>query len=163
MGETKNNEKERSFVLVGPDGRMLLLAEEYKDPHQWDTLETDSAVLMVAKPKTLKKKQALLEKITAYVDEHLGERITLRQVAEHCNVSVSTITQMFQKKTDVTFHGYLTRRRITMAQQLIRQGLSLEEVQKQVGYGDYSSFYRAFRQVCGISPRNYKKQAERER
>ena len=162
MSDKQNRQKERPFALVGPDGRSLLLAEEYQNPEQWKALETEEAVFLVAKPQIHRKKRLLLERIAAYVDEHLSEKITLGQVAAHCGVSVSTITQMFQKKTDVTFHGYLTRRRMHAAQHLVRQGISMEEVQKQVGFGDYSSFYRAFKQVYGISPREFKKNLETE-
>ena len=36
----------------------------------------------------------------------------------------------------------------------------LEQVGEQVGFSDYSSFYRAFKQEYGISPRQYRKLQE---
>ena len=113
------------------------------------------------RPSTAQRKNAMMAKITAYVDAHLGERITLKIVAAHCGVSVSTVTQMFQKQSDSTFHDFVTNRRMVMADKLIKEDIPLEQVGKQVGYQDHSTFYRAFRQHYGISPREYRSQLEK--
>ena len=104
-------------------------------------------------------RKPLLEQITAYVEENLAEKITLKQVADEFKVSVSTVTQLFQKKTQNTFHHFLTNCRMEKARTLILQGLPLESVGKEIGYQDHSTFYRAFRQTFGISPREYRKAA----
>jgi AraC-like DNA-binding protein len=105
---------------------------------------------------TTRRKQQLLEDIFAYVDANLTQRINLQQVAAHFNVSVSTVTQLFQHKADMTFHQLLNQRRMEVADQLISEGVPLEEVGKKIGYADHSSFYRAFKQHYGVSPREYK-------
>ena len=109
---------------------------------------------------TALRKAELLEKISIYLDEHINERVTLKDVSEHFHVSVSTITQLFQKKAGITFHQCLTRKRMDAAAQQIRSGVPLEEVGKNLGYTDHSSFYRAFRQTYGVSPRDYKQGKE---
>lgn len=120
-------------------------------------LETESAVLLVARPQEGRGSQDLMSRICAYVEEHLTEKLTLRDVAKIFQVSVSTVTQLFQRKSDMTFHQYLTRQRMQLAKQLIQDRVPLEEVGKLVGYVDHSTFYRAFRQTFGISPREYRK------
>jgi AraC-like DNA-binding protein len=109
------------------------------------------------RPGTSQKKRILLEQITAYVDAHLTEKLTLKDIFAHCGVSVSTVTQLFQKRATTTFHDFVTQRRLEMAQKLIREGMPLEQVGKEVGYRDHSTFYRAFRQTFGVSPREYRK------
>ena len=108
------------------------------------------------RPSTAQKKTAMMKKITAYVDAHLTDRLTLKIIAAHCGVSVSTVTQLFQKHSKETFHGFLTKRRMKMADRLIKEGVPLEQVGKLVGYQDHSTFYRAFRQYYGKSPREYR-------
>ena len=108
------------------------------------------------RPSTAQRKTAMMTKITAYVDNHLQERLTLRIIATHCGVSVSTVTQLFHKQADSTFHDFVTNRRMIMADRLIRDGNPLEQVGKMVGYQDHSTFYRAFRQYFGTSPREYR-------
>ncbi len=97
-----------------------------------------------------------MDQITAYVDANLTEKITLKVISAHCGVSVSTITQLFQKKTAITFHDFVTQRRMEIAQKLIREGVPLEQVGKEVGYRDHSTFYRAFHRQFGLSPREYR-------
>ena len=110
------------------------------------------------RPSTSQKKHALMEQITAFVDDNLTEKLTLKVIATYCNVSVSTVTQLFQKKASTTFHDFVTQRRMEMARKLIREDMPLEQVGKAVGYRDHSTFYRAFRRYFEVSPREYRSQ-----
>ena len=106
------------------------------------------------------EKPELLDQVLAYVETHLAEKITLEDIARHFYVSESTISQTFRKKMGVPFHRCVTQRRLISAKALIEKGTALETVAHQVGFADYSSFYRAFRQEYGISPRQYRKLQE---
>lgn len=111
---------------------------------------------------TAQEKKKLLEQISAYVEDNLAEKVTLKRIADHFSVSVSTVTQLFQKKSQTTFHGFVTKVRMEKARTLIQQGLPLESVGRKIGYQDHSTFYRAFRQTFGISPREYRKKQTRQ-
>lgn len=99
----------------------------------------------------------LLDQVIAYIEEHLDGNLTLVDTSAHFFVSESTITHSFRKKMGVSFHHYVTQRRLIAAKTLIQQGHSLESIGEQVGFSDYSSFYRAFKKEFGISPRQYRK------
>ena len=103
------------------------------------------------------EKPELLDHVLAYIEEHLSEKITLAEVAHHFFISESTITQTFRKKMGVSFYRCVTQRRLIAAKGLILEGLSMDAVGEQVGFTDYSSFFRAFKQEYGISPSQYKK------
>ena len=102
------------------------------------------------------EKPERLEHILAYIEAHLAEKITLAEVARHYFISESTITQLFRRKMGVSFYRCITQRRLIAAKTLIERGLLLEDVALQTGFGDYSGFYRAFKQEYGISPRQYR-------
>ena len=106
--------------------------------------------------------EQLLEEICTYARKHMTQKITLKEVAKHCGVSVSTVTQLFRKLQKDTFHNYVTKQRMEQAENLIREGVALEEAGRQVGYTDHSSFYRAFCQIHGKSPREFKRSIVKE-
>jgi len=99
----------------------------------------------------------LLDRILTYIEDHLALRITLADTAKHFFVSESTVSQTFRKKLGVSFYRCVTQRRLIAAKTLIQANCNLETVGQQVGFTDYSTFYRAFRKEYGISPRQYRK------
>ena len=101
------------------------------------------------------ERQELLTGILSYVESNLGEKITLEDVASRFYVSASTVTHMFTKKMNVSFYKYVMQRRLWMAKNLIKEDMPMERIAVKVGFGDYSSFYRAFKQEFHMSPRQY--------
>lgn len=102
------------------------------------------------------EKPVLLDRLMSYMEEHLSERITLADTARKFYISPSTISQLFRQKMGVSFYRCVTQRRLIAAKELILSGTALEDVSRQVGFSDYSAFYRAFRQEYGISPRQFR-------
>ena len=95
----------------------------------------------------------LFEKILAHVDGNLNQKLTLTETAKSLFTSERTITREFQKNLGISFHRYVTQRRMVIASNLILNGVPLEEVCQRVGYADYPTFYRAFKKEYDMSPR----------
>lgn len=98
----------------------------------------------------------LTERIDAYIDRHLPEKLTLHSVAAEFGVSPSTVAQVYRKENGISFHQALKTRRMEAACALLLDGVLLTQIGKAVGYQDYAAFYRAFLQTYGMSPREYR-------
>jgi AraC-like DNA-binding protein len=61
----------------------------------------------------------------------------------------------------VSIFSYLTTKRIALAQQMLEDGTPAVDAAYQVGFGDYSVFYRAYRKITGESPAKTKGRAKR--
>jgi len=102
------------------------------------------------------EKPELTDRITAYIENHYAENISVPALGQQFYVSGSTISHLFKEQLGVSVHRYVIQRRLIAAKTGIEQGLHLEDVARQTGFSDYSSFYRAFKQAFGISPRQYR-------
>lgn len=111
----------------------------------------------------LTEKRELLDELIAYIEDHLAEKITLQSTASHFYISERSISRLFSEKMDVSFYRYVTQRRLIAAKVLIMNGEALESIGEQVGFFDYSTFYRAFKQAFSISPWQFKKLHEPQR
>lgn len=103
------------------------------------------------------EKPELLDQIMGFIEANYHTCITIGDLAKAFFVSSSTISHLFKQKMGVSFYRYVTQRRLIAAKSLILEGVPLEAVSSQIGFSDYSSFYRAFKQEYGISPRQFRK------
>lgn len=139
--------------------------EEVEKRPGWETAVMGNTLMIFANLKrayiersagTMKaEKPELLDRITAYIEDNYASRITISDLSRHFYVSDSTISHLFKQKMGVSLYRYVTQRRLIAAKTLIQQGKLLEDVGRTVGFADYSTFYRAFKQEYGISPRQF--------
>ena len=57
----------------------------------------------------------------------------------------------------ITLTEYITKKRVYIAKELILSKVPISQVAQNVGFNEYSSFYRAFTKILGISPTDMKK------
>lgn len=98
-----------------------------------------------------------LRKIEDYIAAHLAEEISIEQLAELVELSASHFAHVFKETTGMTPLQFVTRQRITLAQQLIREtSRSLIDVGLEVGYNSPSHFAQVFRRMVGVTPTEFR-------
>lgn len=88
-----------------------------------------------------------------YLNEHLTDPISLDLLAGQFYISKYYLNRAFKKATGTTVMDYVIYKRVVMARQLMLNGHTASDAAIQSGFGDYSSFYRAYRKIMGHSPR----------
>lgn len=97
-------------------------------------------------------------RVTGYIDENLGERLTAAGVAARFYYNPSYFSRVFSQKTGVSFSEYLTDRRLRQAARLLAEtDLPVERIAGLCGFSEKSTFYRNFARKYSTSPASYRK------
>jgi len=98
-----------------------------------------------------------LRKVENHIAEDLAEEISVERLAELVELSSSHFAHVFKETTGMSPLQFITRQRITRAQQLIREtSRSLTDVGLEVGYTSPSHFAQVFRRVVGVTPTEFR-------
>lgn len=98
----------------------------------------------------------LIENIVQFVNQHIEEDLSIGRIAQSLSYSESYISSLFSKQMGVSLKRYILTRQTAHAKTLIRDGLPMMTVCARCGFNDYSNFSRTFREINGLSPREYK-------
>ena len=107
-------------------------------------------------PEKTEVDASLYSNLAEYIEEHLEEELSLEKLAEEFYVSKYHIAHVFKENVGLSIHQYITKKRLSLCQEAIRSDTNITEVYQAYGFGDYSSFYRAFKKEYGISPKEYR-------
>lgn len=94
------------------------------------------------------------EPVISYINSNIGEDISLSSLAEKCFMSKAYLCRMFRTSTGMTVGDYISRKRVLEAERYFKEGESIMDSCIAAGFSDYSSFYRAYKKVRGISPKD---------
>ena len=100
-----------------------------------------------------------IDRICRYVAEHSTRPIVLAEAAAAAHMSVPAFTRFFRKCTGKTFLEYLTELRVGAACRLLMEtDRTVAQVCSASGFGNLSNFNRRFRDLKGITPREFRRQ-----
>lgn len=93
------------------------------------------------------------DEIVQYIRTH-SDSATLTEVAGHFGYAPSYLSGLIKAKSGKSFSEIVLSERMARAAMMLEgTNLSVEEVSRFLGYGNTSSFYRAWRKYYGTSPR----------
>jgi len=98
----------------------------------------------------------MLKTLSSYIDKHLGDNLTIDELSKVVHLSKFHLIHKFKELTGMTIHDYVTSKRIIHASELIGEGLPLGLIHERCGFSSYSSFFRNFKAIYGISPKEYR-------
>lgn len=97
-----------------------------------------------------------LHRVLAYIDEHMGERISLGELAREAGISRFHFARQFRLSTGESPMEYLRRVRIERSKRILQaRETTIAEVAATLGFSDQSHFTRIFGRLVGVSPGNF--------
>lgn len=100
-----------------------------------------------------------INKVFDYIFQHFKEEIVLQDVAELIPMSSAAFCRFFKRKTNRTLIDFVKEIRIGHAAKLLLEGdYNVTEACYQSGYNNISNFNKHFREVKGLSPREFLRQ-----
>lgn len=103
----------------------------------------------------------LVDKIIKYVNENLSEDISLTTLSKALFISPSHISHTFKQHMKISIMQYVRQKKVMYAHSLILSGIKPTKAAELCKFNSYTSFYRAYNQIFGGSPKEVKQNASR--
>lgn len=155
-----------------------------KDAFLINFIESLGFILLSSQPLSAEMQRVKLEELLIYLSEHYPDEIqrlrnskydadddllvrqavtaniynpvTVEELAFLCHMSLSTFKRRFAKVYDSSPNKWLLEKRMQKAAQLLKQGeCKASDIYFELGYENLSSFIQSFKQVHGITPKQY--------
>ncbi len=99
--------------------------------------------------------------ILEYIQDHLSDDLSLDALCERFYISKSHLMNRFKTYTGISAHQYIRQRRLLEAAKRIAGGTGAMTAAQESGFGDYSSFQRAFKHLFGVTPAQFSNTPEK--
>ncbi len=87
-----------------------------------------------------------------YIEENLCTVEGIDEICRELYISKSHLHHLFATELDTSPKKYILDRRLERARQALASGDRATEIYSECGFGDYSSFFRAYKKRYGYSP-----------
>ncbi|MDR0537530.1 MAG: AraC family transcriptional regulator [Tannerellaceae bacterium] len=135
------NEQLYFCTLVETKGILLQLFSRFLEKAEFKQSSIDNRIL----------------KIVRHIRENINRNIGINELSTLCNLNKDHFIRLFKKEMDCTPLQYINLKKIERAQlMLIISHKSIKDISYALGFDNISYFYRLFRRITGLSPRQYK-------
>lgn len=163
------NVRQIAFLLFTDMQRKLLLLE---DEEYTAVIEKINRAAHISEIKSLlvhylkKQREQLFYSENVWqaiqmIQDSYEEELSLKEVADQLFINAMYLGQLFKKETKKSFSQYLNHFRIEKAKQLlIETNKNINEISCAIGYNNTTYFSKKFKNVVGMSPKDYRKQEQ---
>jgi len=162
--------KPTKFIYHDEDGSVLhtlkkMLKEyESKDLGYQEIMKCHIIELLIKTMRKIKLPTAdnldnnMVQHIIKYAQKHYHEKLSLEDIAQRYDYSLSYISRIFKQEAGMTFQEYVQTIRIQESYRLlINTSKTVTDIAMSVGYSDVKFFNDIFKRQTGMTPTQYRK------
>lgn len=102
-------------------------------------------------------------RVQQYMESHFAEKITIKFLAQLCNMSVSSFNRIFKKETKMTPMDYLMEIRLLQSKKMLkRKEITITEIAMRCGFNSSAHYSSTFRKIYGVTPTKYRSRYQHE-
>lgn len=98
------------------------------------------------------KAQSRTKEVILYINDNLTKNITLDMLSEKFYMDKAYLCRSFKRLTGLTITKYINYKRMLLTRELYTKGMTLSQACEKAGFGDYTSFYKAYKREWGVPP-----------
>ncbi|MDH4582120.1 helix-turn-helix domain-containing protein [Pseudomonas sp. BN415] len=103
------------------------------------------------------QKHNALSKVMPYIEQHFRENVDQKDLAQQCGMTPFRFSRLFKEVNGVGFMEYILGKRMDFAKHLLENSqMPVTSIGYEAGFKDPSYFARAFKQLAGCSPSDYR-------
>ena len=153
------NDEQKEII----DRLICKLLDDSSEFNVVDTLRLHKLIFSVismvpAKYLNLRKVDDRISFLTDYIEEHLGDRLANKELAQKIYMSTNSFTRFFKEQMMVSPQEFVRKTRIDKASNLLEDSsLSIDDIAERCGFTDRFHFSKVFKKLKGIPPVEYRK------
>lgn len=101
------------------------------------------------------KNAILFSKAVEILKRNIDSNVSVSDLADRLNISVSNLKRLFAKYTNIGVHEYYTFLKIAQAKELLSQGKTVTDTAELTGFANQAYFSAAFKRITGKTPKEY--------
>ena len=91
--------------------------------------------------------------ILSYIEKNLGDSsLCIDKLKDVFGISSGTLQKLIREATSLSVSAYIEQLRLTMAYNLLREKMPVQEVAQKCGFASHNSFFKAFKRFYGLAP-----------
>lgn len=96
-----------------------------------------------------------VDQMIDYIQQNLSGDLSIEKLSKELYLSSSYLMHQFKETTGTSLHSYITKKRLSYAVDLLREGIPATTASVQSGYPDYSTFIRNFKKIYHCTPKQF--------
>lgn len=113
--------------------------------------------------QTGKMRDTYVKEAISFIELNYGRAISVEDIAAFCNINRNYLNRLFKESTGKTLQNFLMYYRMKQAAELLKVSeLTINEIGKRCGYQNQLHFSRAFKNIFGLSPMQWRKKETEE-